>query len=1360
MAVQDLSLTRSQYLIWAGQMLSPEAPLYNMPFRFDLYGKVDPERFRTAFQRLVLECDIMTASIRFDEDNLPVQHFDTDHVAQLEFTDLSSFPDAMDRAEALIHDMNTRQFNLNETMYESILIKVKEGHFIWYLNQHHIITDAWGISVQYKRMAQLYDGDVGSEELPVFADYVRFEREAPLQKGFKKSQAYWKDKLQEAPPLVSLYIFNSSRQSTRTKRYKLSLSAEKIKALSKVIKDPDIQSFTPHISYLSIFMTALFSFMYRVSGQRELSIGTPSHNRTKESFQNTPGPFIEFFPIMVKLAEDDSLGALYQKVRKEVMGFLVNARSGMATPELSSSFNVVLNYIHAEFPDFGQVPSRSEWLHIGHCDPRHDIRMHVIDYSRDGSIEILLDMNEEVIPEAQAGFTLDHISSVIDAFITDRSMTIDQVPLISNKEKELIRPVLTGRETGVTDLLKYLDHFCNAENTSTAIVTGEHAVTYADLNEKVNAISGALLEQLEPGNRVAIHLKRSMDYIASLVACLRTGMTFIPIPTNIPEKRVQFIIERSDPGILLTEKRSLKTDSPVLDVTTLSPIEREVSSFRLSGIPAYIMYTSGSTGEPKGVQVEYEGLCNYVEWCLSEYSKDRPAVMPLFTSVGFDLTLTSCLLPLCSGGTIHIYPEPLEGPDLSIMEVMKNGALNTIKLTPSHMDMVKDREPLKRLDTLIVGGEDFRAELARQFYDNYGDQVRLINEYGPTEATVGCITYQYQGVETGVGSVPIGKPINNTSVRIVNEALQDQPLKVTGEILIGGRGLAKGYWEDETLTSDKFIQIDGERYYRSGDLGYLDDKGQLHFLGRKDQQLKISGHRIEPAEISETALQLESITSGVVTAITHQKNQEEVVNCVSCGLPSNFPGVEFNEDNECSLCTNYASYAERVKDYFRTMRDLEEVFRSSPKAPEAQYDCMMLLSGGKDSTYALAKLADMGLNVLAFTLDNGYISQEALDNAQRVCRSLGVDHVFGRTDAMNEIFVDSLKRHHNVCNGCFKTIYTLATNMALEKKIPIIVTGLSRGQFFETRLTEELFWDDNISASDIDGVILNARKAYHQVDDAVTQLLDVSCFEDDDVFEKVRFVDFYRYSDVELSELMAYLKKKLPWVRPSDTGRSTNCLINQLGIYVHKKTEGYSNYAFPYSWDVRIGHKTREESLDEINEEIDENAVKRMMQEIGYEEAPKAGDQYLTLFYTSDEPIPVHEIKSHLEKQLPDYMIPWSYVRVDSIPLTPNGKVDQDALLEQYQPGQTSSAPFVEPETDIQKLLAEIWKEVLLLEKVGIQDKFLEMGGNSLMAIRIQSRINNKFRLKVPLNSIFKYPNIKEYGTYIEDTIRELMKSN
>jgi amino acid adenylation domain-containing protein len=1338
-------------------MLSPEAPLYNMPFRFDFYGEIDVERFINCFMALVKEADIMRATFHFDEDNLPIQEFNNDHTGEISFLDWSGKANSDEELVGLIEEKNTRIFDLEGILYESFLVKLKDDHFVWYLNQHHLITDAWGISVQYKRMAELYN-DEGSP-LPSFSNYIDAEQQVGEKKKHKKGRAYWDNELKDVPPLVSLYNYNASRQNSETTRIKLDLKEADLDALHDLLDEPDVQSFTSHISLLSLFLTGLFSYMYRVSGQRKLTIGTPAHNRATPDFQNTPGPFIEFFPIVAEIDEGESFGSLYQKVRKKVMGYLMHGQSGMANPELSASFNVVLNYIHAGFPDFNGVPVRSEWMHIGHCDPRHDLRMHVIDYKNDGRVQVMLDMNDQVFPPDYRENAVHHLGEMISAMIRDRGQGIEDVVMISDQERIETSQILSGESREVIDLMSELDRYLTSDNTSMALKERDRSWSYADLDKRIHELSSALLEDNQPGDHIAIYLPRSADLMATILACLRSGLTYIPIPLSYPKERAQFIIDNADANTVVTTKAlGIQCSGRVLAIEEIMGVGEARPVRRPDDIPAYILYTSGSTGQPKGVVVGYEALCNYMDWAVNDYVKSGPASMPLFTSIGFDLTVTSCFLPLMTGGTLHIYPEPAEGPDLSILEVVKNEHINIMKLTPSHMEVIREKGAMPALTTMIVGGEDFRLDLARQFEDTYSGGLRMINEYGPTEATVGCITYSFTGKEEGIGSVPIGRPIQNANIRIVNSGLVNQPPMVSGEILIGGSGVAEAYWKDEGRTKEKFIDLDGEKYYRSGDLAYLDHEGDIHFQGRIDQQLKLSGRRIEPGEIAEIARTLEGVESAVVTLISRDKSQDEVINCVSCGLPSNFPGVEFNEENECSLCVNYASYAERVKDYFREMDDLKRVFAESNKHPEAEYDCMMLLSGGKDSTYALASLADMGLKVLAFTLDNGYISQGALDNAQRVCRALGVDHVFGRTDAMNAIFVDSLERHYNVCNGCFKTIYTLSTKIALEKKIPIIVTGLSRGQFFETRLTEELFWDDSITADMIDDIILNARKAYHQVDDAVNRLLDVSFYEDDSTFEKVKFVDFYRYCDVELSDLMSYLNKKLPWVRPKDTGRSTNCLINQLGIHVHKKTQGYSNYAFPYSWDVRIGHKNREESLDEINEVIDEVAVARMMEEIGYEEAPQEGEDYLTLFYTGDD-VPAQQIKKHLERHLPDYMIPWTYVHVNEIPLTSNGKVDMDALEKLHAPSQERQTPYVEPETEIQKLLAEIWKEVLLIDKVGINDAFLELGGNSLMAIRVISRINKKFRMELSLNSIFKYPTIAEYEKHVEDTIRKLMST-
>ncbi|MGB3798736.1 MAG: phosphopantetheine-binding protein, partial [Lewinella sp.] len=628
--------------------------------------------------------------------------------------------------------------------------------------------------------------------------------------------------------------------------------------------------------------------------------------------------------------------------------------------------------------------------------------------------------------------------------------------------------------------------------------------------------------------------------------------------------------------------------------------------------------------------------------------------------------------------------------------------------------------------------------------------------------TVGCVEMRYDPERTGLETVPIGYPIDNTEAILLDDRLHLVPDGVSGELYLGGDCLARGYHGRPDLTAERFLDHPyrpGKRLYKTGDRARRNDRGEIEFLGRNDRQTKWRGYRIELDEVEQALTTQAGITAAAVELVDPTAWSQAPVDhyCTNCGLPANYPSASFDEEGVCQLCRGFEAYEAKAKAYFRNLDDLRAIFADRPSQNGAEYDCIMLLSGGKDSTYALGQLVELDLKVLAFTLDNGYISEQALDNVRRVASDLGVDVHFGSTPAMNEIFVDSLQRHCNVCNGCFKTIYTLATQLALQKSIPYIVTGLSRGQFFETRLTEELFWEGHAEGS-IDAAILEARKVYHRADDAVRDLLDTSAFDTDEVFDRVRFLDFYRYTDATLDEMYAYLDHRLPWVRPTDTGRSTNCLINQVGIYVHKKEKGYNNYAFPYSWDVRIGHKQRDAALEEINEEVDTRAVQRIMGEIGYQDPGENYDRrQLVAYYTGGDGLTPAEIREQLQRQLPDYSIPQLFIPLADMPLTASGKVDRRALTELGARPPTEAVAYVAPEGEIEELLAGIWQQVLNLESVGRHDRFIDLGGHSLTAIRLSARISDAFELEIPLHRVFELPTIALQGEYLEETLSRLL---
>ncbi|MGI9597397.1 MAG: condensation domain-containing protein, partial [Acidimicrobiales bacterium] len=299
-------------------------------------------------------------------------------------------------------------------------------------------------------------------------------------------------------------------------------------------------------------------------------------------------------------------------------------------------------------------------------------------------------------------------------------------------------------------------------------------------------------------------------------------------------------------------------------------------------------------------------------------------------------------------------------------------------------------------------------------------------------------------------------------------------------------------------------------------------------------------------------------------------------------------------------------------------------------------------------------------------------------------------------------------------------------NLAREHGLGYIVTGLARGQLFETRLSD-LYNHRIFDVEQIDEYVLEARKAYHHIDDAVSRHLDVSAFADDRIFDEIQFVDFYRYTDVSLDHVLTFLARQTPWVLPSDTGRSTNCLINDVGIHVHRRERGFHNYALPYSWDVRLGHKQREAALDELDDDIDEEFVHEVLVEIGYKPKPAPRERQtarLVAHYQAASARPDDEIQAVLADSLPAHMIPTAFVHHELLPLTRNGKIDRAALPVPGDPDRGSRAGIslddVEDRRAAEAMLA-VWSEIFDRE-IGLGDNFFDLGGDSITAIQIVDR--------------------------------------
>ena len=1341
-ALTQIPLTQSEKLIWMGQSLAGNAPLYNMAWHFDLHLELDKDIFAKAFEQVCANIDALR--LTFSQSGAdPIQTVSDDPIQFPPALDFSAEENPVKAAKIWTGKRARRTLDLSQSNYDTCLIKLKDDHWVWFFNQHHIATDAWSGSLIFKAVSAAYEklltGDnTASPGLPQFSDYA-----IQPQNLLPDIQDYWRAKASDAPSGAVPYGGVRDTSNPSSTRLKIDFGKHRTDAIKAMAVSGPFRSISPDLSIFTLMMTAYAAFLSRVTNQTSLSIATPSHNRPSPSHKETAGLFIEMFPLNLDLEADLTFSDLFKSTLAETMGFLRHAKLGASTAATAASANAVLNYIPVNYGQFAGAPTQINWLHPNAHDAGHDLRLHVYDFEGGGEFTVEMDCNDSAISKDALSQIPSHFLTIVDALLDRPDQIISKLPLVQPDSPEAALAMQFGANVPFTHptILDAVDAQTSATPDAIAIECNGDAVSYRDLATRSDAVAAHLIDQgLKPEEPVLLHAKRSINLVASILGVLKAGGFFVPVPSETPSDRLDTICRLANPKLIMNDA----------EIAAITPTAKTALPNIKPDQTAYAIFTSGSTGEPKGVEVEHRNLNEYVRWAAGSFGSKGPKSYPLYSSIGFDLTITSIFTPLVTGGKVIIYPEPSTPTDLSILEVFKDDRVDVVKLTPAHLSLLcENRVQVDQISTLVLGGENLTTTLCNQALKTISPDLEIINEYGPTEAVVGCMIHRFKPEKDTGSSVPIGRPADNSGILILDAGLNPVPTGVTGEIYISGR-LARGYLNRADLTKERFISHYNRTLYRTGDLARTDFDGTIHYLGRADTQLKIGGVRVEPAEIEAAFSSIPDVNAVFATSYqqTRPKFLSNTTSCSNCGITDNFPDTTIGADGICGICSGFDAYKDRAQVYFKTPEDLSKIVAGLPKRKTGKYDAIVLLSGGKDSTYALYRFVELTSNILALTLDNGFISDGAKRNIKRVTGDLGVDHRFMTTPAMNAIFNESLTKHSNVCQGCFKTIYTLALETARDEGIPAVVTGLSRGQFFETRLTPELFENRSPSGDDLDMFVRDARKSYHRTDDAISRNLGVTF--DDAMFDQIEIIDIYRYLDVPVSELYTYLDQRGAWTRPDDTGRSTNCLINDVGIYVHKKREGFHNYALPYSWDVRMGHKTRQEAVQELDDEIDTSRVNDILSEIGFDQSLlNDHTQTQLVVYVSGKDLSETTLRARVSKKLLSAIMPAHIIVLDELPLTSNGKVDTAALP---KPESHRTAPLlkvVAPTNETERHLARIYQDVLKLDTISIADNFYDMGGDSIAAIQIAILASDQ-GLQMDPNAVFEHQTIRELAEHVQ----------
>ena len=901
----------------------------------------------------------------------------------------------------------------------------------------------------------------------------------------------------------------------------------------------------------------------------------------------------------------------------------------------------------------------------------------------------------------------------------------------------------------------------------TAIEYGERSESYGALDQRAELFKEMIrARKIEKHELVGIFLKDRIQMIEAILGILRAGCIFVPLDGNHQNKRLKTMAETVGLKYLITDMEDMERATEIVKKEGILLIEEELGkqkskteekSIYNEEDPIYIFFTSGTTGKPKAILGKNKSLVHFAEW-EKKFLKDvsRPRVSQI-SSPGFDAMLRDIFTTLCMGGTICIPKDRetiLDGERLG--NWLESSRIQVLHCTPTLFAEIdkarRGKERYLELRYVLMAGERIKPRQLKGWYEAEGDRVQLVNLYGPSETTMVKMYYEIKKEDTQRKSIPIGKAMEGASIYVLDSQRKECKVGEEGEIWIATEFMSIGYYKNEELTKEKFemVKLDGcdeTRMYRTGDYGRKQPDGTLEYLGRRDRQVKVRGNRVELGEIEETVLSYPGIRECVVHVAQEEK---ETKYCKICGLTSKYDGVTIGEDCVCNVCHEMEEQEQMIKDYFRPMEELEKKLKES-KA-EGKYDCLLLYSGGKDSTYVLYKLVEMGVRVLPFVFDNGYISDTAFENIHQVISECKLDCVIQKQENMNEVFCEGLKEECSVCLGCFKVLNVLSTKYAYEHGIPYIINGLSRGQIFDVRLYDIMQQGKKLDVDMVEEKIKEQRSLYHAKKDYVTRILGDDMLIGKEILEKVELIDYYRYTEVTKDEIIGFLKSRSGlWSRPKDTGScSSNCRVNDVGIYIQRKKKGYDNYTFPNSWEVRLGHISLEQSKEELGIEVDQEKVKEILEELGYDENVELedGKRSIVAYYVADGKVNENAMYQELHDKLPAYEVPSGIYQIEKIPMTVNGKVDYEALPKAMANRKKNA---VACRDDIELKLAEIWSKLLGTDQFDREDNFLAVGGHSLKIMSLINMIQQELEVEVPLEVVFNDATISVIAQYIRE---------
>ena len=889
-----IPLSFSQERLWFIDQLEGSIQ-YHLPFVLKLKGVLDNTGLSFALQQIINRHEVLRTVIKSEEGKgyqviKPIDSW------ELSFIDWSLYKDDITKLQASIRQLITQPFNLSEDyMLRATLVKLDDQDYLLVATIHHIASDGWSGSILVNELVELYTSHIEQRPaalsvLPVqYADYAIWQRTWLQGDKWNKKLTYWQNKLDGVAPL-QLPVDFARPLVMGTQGSVIHFQVDNILSdqLNQLTQQ---QGSTLFITLLA----ALNTLLYRYSGQTDICVGTPVAGRQQQETEGLIGFFVNTLALRNEATGTLSFKNFLQQVKtnvveafnhqevpfEKVVELVVKERDLSRSP-LFQVMLVVQDLPEVESLRLGDVEAfqadESQILNTS----KFELTFTILNTTHGFNINV--EYNTGLFKESSIIRMMDYFKRILIGVVKDPNQSIGLLPMLSPLEEKRLLVEFNDTKTTIENDKHFIDLF-EAQSAATpgniALIFAGEQISYKELNESSNKLAhflknkGAKAETLIP-----VFIERCPAMVVALLGILKSGAAYVPVDISYPEERVRYLIENTSANIIISsrqckEKLSKYSQIDIIEIDgdwgtiKQEPVHNLLSAIQFNQL-AYMIYTSGSTGKPKGVMIEHKNLYAFISWCRDEFSLSNFNIVYAATSICFDLSVFEIFYTLSTGKPLRILEDGME-----IGNYLREDRYVLVNTVPSVISyLITQGTDLSNISIMNMAGEPMPLYV-QQNLDIENKEIR--NLYGPTEDT----TYSTVFRLTKNQPVLIGKPIANTTVQIVNSVGSLVPIGVKGEIYLAGSGVARGYYNNADLTNEKFIfgtpASPDCRFYKTGDIGKWLPDGNIEYIGRIDEQVKVRGFRIELGEIETVLMQCNTVREAVVVAREDQKGNKLLI---------------------------------------------------------------------------------------------------------------------------------------------------------------------------------------------------------------------------------------------------------------------------------------------------------------------------------------------------------------------------------------------------------------------------------------------------------------------------------------------------